>query len=77
MLIKIFLTIIIVSIIVFIITLLLVKTDVFFKKFIRSVTIKKEEFWLILDNITRYICFFSFFITISVGITLLMILIWG
>lgn len=74
MLIKICLTTIIVSMLVFIITLLLIKSEVFFKKYIRAE--KEQEFWLRLDNITGYICFGSFVMTISFGITLLMTLIW-
>lgn len=73
MLIKLCLTILIISMLVFIPTLVLIKYDVFFKKYIRAVTKKEEKFWLILDNITLYICFCSF---LTAGITLLMAIIW-
>lgn len=76
MLIKICLTTIIVSMLVFIITLLLIKFEVFFKKYIRSETEKEQKFWLRLDSIVGYICFSSFVIVTSFGITLLMTLIW-
>ena len=74
---KILLTMLIVFMCIFVITLILLKKNIFFKKMVKEKDYNKKNFWISLEDIIGAICVWSFAFIIATLITLLIHIIWG
>ena len=77
MAIKILTTILISSICLFVLTLVLSVKEIFFKKYLKAESYKKQEFWRTLDDINGIILVFSLVFTLAIVISLLITIIWS
>ena len=74
---KILLIILIVFVCIFVITLIILKKNIFFKKMVKEKDYNKKNFWIKLDDINGAISVWSFAFIIATLITLLIHIIWG